>query len=995
MLIFVLYLRDNKVKNRAKLTLIAIILSAVGYAQTGTISGVVKTKQDSVSIWGASVYISGTIHSSFTEEDGTFMLTGVAPGTYNISTEDFTTGDSALTRGIVVIAGDTSYVEVKIGVSVKIGEVIQISYDQPKSETAAAALEEEKKETKVTTIVSSEEFKKKGDSKVTDAAGRASGVTIEGGKYVYVRGLSDRYSKTLLDGTEIPGLDPNRNAVQLDIFPTTFVQSLKIIKSFTPDLPGDFTGGLVDIRTKDFPDSLEVSVSTGVSYNSLASFNSNFLTANTSNTDFLGYDNGDRELPSTLNSLIVNDRFPEYSKALFDNNEARNMEIVMDQLNGNMVPIRSKSSTPYNFGFTMGNTISFNQKGDSLGLKAKRKLGYVVGLNYRSSISYFDGGAANVYDLSGSLTEKSELTPLRLMEEERASEEVLVSGIAKLGFEFNQDHKIGFSFLKNQSGKHTASIAEGENIDDEFYYRSQKIGYIERAMNNFNLNGNHKLPFLTNKMELDWTGAFTLSAQKEPDLRFFNDNLDENGEAEFREQNYTGPVRYWRDMTEQNIDAKVNLMLPFQLKDSTILKVKVGGSYVNKAREFDEKRLDYASGSKATYDGNVSTYLSDGNTGWLQDGTVNDIGVYVINQTNQVNNYSGTSSVTAGYGMAELPLTKKLQVVTGVRMEMTDINVQSKDLSVAQSSLIKTNFLPAINFSYNLIDGQAYRSKRDTSIEKKRDLKLRGSFFQSIARPNFRELAPFAVEDFVNNSVVIGNPDLLLTEVKNYDVRLEFYPESGEQLTLAAFYKDFTNPIEQITSPTAANIEYTWVNNAKGRLYGIELELRKKLNFISEKLSAFEASGNLTLVQSSSDVNKEELELIRGNDPDHADTRPLFGQSPYIINGALAYNNDTMGLNVNVAFNIFGDRLVLVTKGGLPDIYELSRPSLDFNIAKTFSDRLKITFRAKNLLNPDYKQVFKVKTESDRYTIKPEEEGFIYRNYKKGVNISLSFSYKF
>lgn len=272
---------------------------------------------------------------------------------------------------------------------------------------------------------------------------------------------------------------------------------------------------------------------------------------------------------------------------------------------------------------------------------------------------------------------------------------------------------------------------------------------------------------------------------------------------------------------------------------------------------------------------------------------------------------------------------------------------------------------------------------------------LRASYNQTLARPNFRELAPFAVEDFVNNSLVVGNPFLKLTEIKNYDVRWEFYPNAGEQISVAGFYKDFINPIEQITSPTAANIEYTWVNNTSGRLYGVEIELRKSLAFIAPAFHNFSLSGNLTLVKSEADVNEQELVLIRGNDPEHAATRPLFGQSPYIINGALSYKNDSVGLQANVTFNVFGERLVLVTKGGLPDIYEVPRPSLDVNVSKKLGNYFKLTIRVKNILNPDYKRIYKVKTESNSYLIDSKNNEFVYTNYKIGQTFSFSISYNF
>lgn len=984
--------------------LLSVSIAHVSAQGTGTIKGTVTTKQDSAAIWGASIYISGTIHSSYSEEDGSFYLEEVPPGTYDISTEDFTTGDSALTRGIVVIAGDTTEVSVKIGISVKVGEVIEIVYEQPKAESVEGAIEEVKEETKVTTIVSAEEFKSKGDSKVTDAAKRASGVTVEGGKYVYVRGLSDRYSKTLLDGMEIPGLDPNRNAVQLDMFPTSFVQSLKVIKTFSPDLPGDFTGGLVDIRTKDYPDSLEVSISGGMKYNSQASFNDQFLTSPKSSTDFLGADDGMRDLPATVNRAIAADDVPGIGSTLFNDENAEKMEAIMDDLNGEMVPVRSQSFTPFSLGATIGNTYKFNAKGDSLGLKDQKKLGYVVGLNYRKSQSFFDNGTANIYDLTGSLLEKEELQPNRLMTSSAASEEVLIGALAKVGFEFNQNHKIEASYLKNQSGKQVASIAEGMNVDDAFYYRSRKIGFTERSMDNISLSGDHSLG-KENDIVFDWKGGFTLSSQDQPDLRFFNDNRNDQDDLddpnapenwEFRFQNYTGPVRFFRSMEETNRDVKANLMIPVKLKNEKEIKFKVGGSYVNKNRTFTEKRLDYQVGAEGVYNGDIAAFLADDNTGFIgENGNRNQMGAYVVNQTNEKNNYDGVSTIAAGYGMADLPLGSRMKVSVGARAENTSINVQSQKEGVETATVDTLSILPSVNWSWTLIDGKKVKSKRDTNVTHTRDMKLRASFNKTLARPNFRELAPFAVEDFVNNSLVVGNPNLVLTDVLNYDLRLEYYPRAGEQFSIATFYKDFTNPIEQITSPTAANIEFTWVNNQKGRLYGMEVELRKSLDFMGEALKNFGVSGNLTLVQSSADIDSLELITIRATDSLHAETRPLFGQSPYIVNGTLSYKNDSIGLNMNVAFNVFGERLVLVTKGGLPDIYELPRPSLDFNISKTFGDRLKLTFRAKNLFNPEYKQVFKVKTESDLYAIQADNEDFVYQSYQRGRTYSFGLSYKF
>lgn len=973
-------------------SLVLVVASISANAQTGSISGVITDGRDSTNkpIFGAQVFINGTTHGAFTGMDGSYSLTNVEPGKYDVTVSYVLIGEQKI-EGVKVEANQNTVADLPMGESVAKEAGIKIILSRNEA-SATTATNEVKNETKVVEVLAAEDIKKRGDNKVSDAAKRISGVSIVDGKYAYVRGLSDRYTKTLLNGSEIPGLDPNRNAVQLDLFPTSFVQSMKVIKTYSPDLPADFTGGLIDIRTNDMIDSFTVKLSLGSSYNPQVTFNENYLLYNRSSTDWLGYDDGQRQFPNEVMEGLENGEiregyffFPEtYDKTIKSFNKEFDPTVKSNFLNHNM-------------GLVVGDRKRLLRK-DSIDVG--RNFGYFAGVNYRREYEYYENGRTGDYELGGTVDQISTFNPKKEFTVRQGTDNVLIGAVANFTYRFNSKNKIGFTYLHNHSGTSEASFAEGTRSDNtNLTVRVRQLSYLQRSINSGQLYGEHDIDSALFKapLKIEWFNAYTLSRQEQPDLRFFTDDYFTNPQGErvyqFSNQIYNAPGRYNRLMNEQNNDFKVHFTLPVALSDTTQLKLKTGFSTVYKNREFRESRVDITTNPRINYNGDIDDFLKDENLGIITIDGEENRGVGLINQTFARNNYDGKMTVLGTYLMGELPLHRKLDLIAGARYERTDILVTSQEPLIAPGELKNNDILPSVTLIYSFLKDR-FKYNEDSSDFKKQDLKLRASYNKTLARPSFREIAPFATIDYLLDWTLIGNPELERTSVDNYDLRLEWYPNSGQVMSVAAFYKRFNDPIALIVNPMASNIELQWKNTEEAKLYGIELEFKRDFSFIKENLTMFDLGFNVAFTKSVDLINQDELDQIRQQDPYHADTRPFFGQSPYILNVFLQYTNDSSNVSANLSYNIFGDRIAIIVPGGLPNIYEKSRGELNFNLSKKFGERLSLTLRLKNILNPDYKFTFEFAGNDPAYD-KFEDTEYIFQSYKKGRQFGLSASYIF
>ena len=931
------------------------IISLPGlHAQTGILQGKITDAETGEELIGASVIIEGTTTGVSSDLDGNYRLTDIQMGTYTFVCQYISFQTQKITD-VEIKAGEAEILNIVLEpVSMGLHEVVISAKAVKRSE--AALLTVQKKSASVIEGLSAEQMKKSGDSDAAGALKRITGVSVTNGKYIFVRGLSDRYSKTTLNGAEIPGLDPNRNTVQMDLFPTNLLENIIIYKSFSPELPADFTGGLIDINTREFPGQFMLSAKITMGYNSQASLNKNFLSYPGSSTDRLGFDNGLRKIPASANGEIP--VYPSDKQGLTD--------ITMG-FNKIMDPVKTPSFLNHKLSFTVGDNKDIG----------KRQLGYVFGVSYKAEDFYYENGIKGRYKLNGA--DDNALNTEHYYDDTQGTSQVLWGALLNLSFKISDHHKLGLNLFKNQSGTNIARYMVGAKQSDDLeglYIETRKLQWLERSLNTAQIKGEHYFEKLS-KLHFDWMGAATSSYQDEPDMRFFTNSFypgnNEKNQYAIEPSIYKVPARYYRFLKEANYNFRANFTLDLGSTNKAP-KLKFGGSYLYKDRDFSDKRIDYKfQFPQNTYNGNVSEFLADENTGLNFPGynpvTGMNFGLYVQGNPGDdlKNSYTANQQVTAAYAMADAKWGSKLRMVAGLRYEHTLINSMSKDTTMEKGYLNNNDFLPALNLTFALNE----------------KTNLRFNLSRTIARPTFRELAPYASEDFAGGEVYVGNANLKRTSINNIDLRWEWYTRPGEILSAGVFYKMFKDPIELVDNPKAQNPELKWDNVECADVYGLELDFRKKLDFWQFSKN-FQLGVNFSYIYSSVDIDSVELAAIRATDPGASSTRPMSEQSPNIINGFLGYNSEKAGFDASLVYNVTGPKIIINVKGGTPDIYAQPFHSLNFVANKTMGKQFVIGVKIKNLLNQTY---------SELYTFKGRD--YVYRQFKPGMLFELSLKYEF
>ena len=939
-----------------------VLLATSAIAQTATISGTVKDIETEEALVGATVRLfqdSNMVAGAYTDDEGKYEFEA-EPGTYRLLFS-YISYDNKEIKDIVLAEGQALVQDMTMGFDENDeGEKNKVTIiEKVERNTEGNLIGLQRRSTSVVDVISFDQVQRAGDADAGSAMKRVTGVTVEGGKYVYVRGLGDRYSKTLLNGSEVPSLDPNRNSVQMDMFPSNLIDNIVVFKTFSPELPGSFTGGLLKVSTKDFPQSFTLNYNSTFGFNTAASFRDDFITGQRGKTDWLGMDDGTRAMPTEMG---VSGSLPSLSFA--DPVKANAIDAASKSFATPIYPTNSNSSLNHSHTFSIGDQKTL----------FGRPFGYVAGLSYRKTDNFNEDAIEGRWQLTSNIDQSNGLNKQMYLNGSQASREVLWGALVNFSYLASLNHQFSFNYLHNQSGNSSARFMQGDipRDDPRIVFQTRVTSYTERALDMFQLKGDHTF----GKLKADWIGAYSFSSQNEPDLRFFsNDFTKEDSVYDIQRALYSAPSRYFRTMKENNIDGKLNFTLPFKQWAGEEAKFRFGGAYTYKDRKFFERRFDFSNGSPDViqYNGNPAEYFAPENMGVIGTDAngLYQYGIYVNDASELRNSYTGNQNIMATYAMVELPLMKKLRLVTGARLETTDILLTSKDPNQAPGQLDNLDVLPSLNFIYALSKPDAMRNI----------MNLRASYARTLARPVFRELAPFASFDFVGDMVLVGNPDLQRTQIDNFDFRWELFPTTRELISVSAFYKDFTNPIELVINPIAANIEGNYRNVPEAQLFGLEFEFRKSLSFISEGLKNFRASGNLTLIKSQLDINEGELQQIRSLNPEAAATRPMFGQSPYSVNGEISYVNDSLGLNTGINFNMFGPRIAAVSRGGTPNIYEQPRPTLDFSIGKAIGN-WSIRLRARNLFDPKFEKVQTLK-----------DVDYIFSSYRIGRTFSLGLSY--
>ncbi len=922
-------------------------------ATTGVVSGQVLMADSGRGLAGATVTVTGTLLTATTDLDGAYRINGVPPGARDltITKEGFLPFNVA---AVTVAAGDVARVDVALTASrdpVITMEAFAVSAEVLQN-SGVGLLSSRQKSIAVSDAIGSEQMSKLGFGTAASAMKAVTGASVVGGKYVYIRGLGERYSSTLVNGVEVPSADPDRRAVNMDMFPSDLIDAIVTTKTFTPDKPGNFTGGSVDMKTKEFPEQFTFSLSASFASNSRVSGKDFLASGGGSNT--WGRDDGGRALPAEL----ANQRIPlRFSSATVDAEIGR----LTRAFSPVMAPSQKDAPFNHSFATALGGVTSL----------FGRKLGYAASLSYDRSFGGYREGVTGRYERQG--VNSPSLAPLVRLKDTRSEDDTLLGGLLNLAYQFSPDHQMSLNTMVNQSGndmvRHQSGLnVAGGGISETEEFTTRTLRYTERALRSVQLAGKHLFP-AWREARLNWSITDATTTQEEPDPRYFSTFKTPDGTEFFEASGVPRPARYIRDLEESRRDYSVDFSLPFLLASERSAQFKLGTALAKTERVFNERLFEYNS-TVLRYDGNEQQFLRESQVGQVDPATgrFRTGQLYLVETGSAGNNYTGDQEITGSYAMVDVPVTNALRLIGGARRESTKLDVRSRDPKRRAGLLDNDDTLPSVSVIYALSE----------------KMNLRAAATKTIARPNFREIADYTSFEFVGDFVYIGNPDLRRTTIKNYDLRWEWFPRRGEILAVSVFHKQMTDPIERGVFSVVNSGELQFQNAPKGEVRGVEIEARKNLAFLSERLRGVSGGFNFTLVESKVDITAAELAFIRFYEPNASATRELTGQSPYIYNVDLTYHNARWGTTVSVYYNVFGERLSQVSPPGTPNVFEQPAATLDFIWNQKIRDRWKVSFSAKNLLD---------RAAEETYTYRGID--YLRSSHRRGVTTSLGVTYTY
>ena len=417
---------------------------------------------------------------------------------------------------------------------------------------------------------------------------------------------------------------------------------------------------------------------------------------------------------------------------------------------------------------------------------------------WNQNYSFYNDGEVGRYNLTGLIEDVEGLDPQRVFVDKKSSREVSWGAVASLSYKHTALGQISASFIHTQSGESTARQLDGywKDLPTTATFETRVMSWTERALNSYQLEGDHLLSWL-NDTKLDWKVTYSSNIQDEPDLRYFSDHYslrERNGVVDTIYQNpaslYPPPIRYFRNLEENNLTNNINFTIPFSQWDGLASKLKLGFAYTNVDRDYSQRRFEYQADdiSYRTYGPDVNTYFS--NVG-IKDTSVSYYNFSnVIAESKSLKNYfTGAQKTYAGYMMVDLPIVRDLRFIGGLRLESTTMEAISADPDQPRGELDNTDILPSINFIYQLSE----------------KMNLRFAYSHTVARPTFRELAPYTNFEFVGDYLFQGNANLTRTLVKNIDFRWEWFINPGEIVAVSLFYKDFKDPIEKYQNNSIPN----------------------------------------------------------------------------------------------------------------------------------------------------------------------------------------------
>ncbi len=936
-------------------------MSTCIFGQTGTISGKVTDGKTSETLPGVKILIENQIYKIISDLDGNFSFQNIPVGNYNLIF-NYNGYNTKIISDILVKANEVTSFEIvmepvvkEIGAVTVKATVNKESIDNINRLKSNAAGQVDG--------ISQQEIKRSPDRDASAVLKRVSGASVQDNKFVIIRGLNDRYNTAMINGLPLPSTEADRKAFSFDIFPSTMLDNMMIYKTASPDLPGDFAGGVILVNTKDIPEKDFVSFSVGTNYNTQSTFKS-YSNYDGSKNDWIGFGVKDRMYPNSLPSTTEFKELLSNPSTRFENSKVFS----------NDWQINNKNASPLGQNYQVG--FAKTIRPDSL---KSNTFGIVGAMSYNYTRRYLDVTRKDYNEDSSRVFDYKDAT---------YRENVSWGGMLNFAYKFGKNNKITLKNLFSDNSTDQVILRTGENIDADQIIKATAMQYTSSKMFTSQLNGEHLIKSTdSTSIKVKWGLDYSKTITTIPNLKrmLYYKNRTPQGTAS--DSIFTAYVpfgspspdfagKFFSNLGEDLYAAMAEIAIPYNfLKENSTLKIGYAGSI--KSRAFNARVFGYAINSPAQFNYDLLLLPQDS---IFAEENINAQGFKLGESTNPSDSYSASTNLHAGYVMTDQKLTSKLRAVYGLRVEnfrqqLSSISYGGDSINIDNTTL---SFLPSLNLTY--------------SLNKK--MNFRGAVSRTVARPDFRELAPFSFYDFNTSSAVVGNDTLQAATITNIDLRYEYFPGSGQIISTSVFYKDFNNPIENtVFFGGSGSRTYTFRNVTNAVDYGIELEYRTKLSkidslFNSNALDNFTFYTNLTFVKSVVDLSNVATAVT-----DEEKYRPMQGQSPYLINGGLVYQNDSIGFGASVLVNRIGRRIAFVGTNGYQDIYENPRTVLDFQLVKTvFKNKQgEIKLNASDIFNQNaiFYQDF---NHSKKYEAAEDK---VIQGIKFGRNFSFSFAYKF
>ncbi|HPE77316.1 MAG TPA: TonB-dependent receptor [Draconibacterium sp.] len=899
-------------------------------AQTGSIKGIVTDFKTNETLIGTTVLIQGTTQGTITNFDGGFLIQKVNPGKYNLVVS-FISYQSKIVQ-IEVENGNETVVNVSLEpATLDIGEVKVVA--QRRTDTDMSLISGLKAQNLIVNGISAQQISRSQDKDAAEVIRRVPGITITDGRFVIVRGLIERYNSVMLNNATAPSFEADKRAFSFDAIPSGLINNILIYKSPSPELPADFAGAVINVETKSVADENSLVISYGTKYIQNTSFTNDFKTHPGSKTDWLGFDNGTRDIPAGTPS-------PEAFSELYNWESAETYKQKTDEITNISKSFANNWQTFSKKPFLDQNFSVTSQRRFLIG---KASLGNITSVNYSHSNDYREGART---EYQKSFDDTGMLQPDFDFRDGRSTQSAKFGAIFNWNLIYSKNQKLEFRNFFYNNGVATTSIRNGLD-NNGLTVRLHDLKFENRTIYSGQLAGEQI--FNKDRTKFNWMAGYGRTNTNQPDNRRLtfvfedNENSTNYGKYSMRIQNvpnaYLGG-RLWLDMNENVYDAKADLEHNFKPFDSeTPWKLKTGFFYEIKNREFGSRLIGTVALRNPPIDffQPIEDIMNPENFFFDQTAPYTQHGLSYRDNTRAKDSYNAADEITAGYLSLFIPVTKKLNITGGVRVEkfhreITDFYEPTPTPELFDIIRDTTNFFPSVNLTYNLTEKHLFRA----------------SFGQTVNRPEFREMSNFDYQDFDLFVLVHGNGDLQNAYIKNYDIRYEWYPQPGEIISVAGFYKDFINPIEIFLIPAGTGYDYKPYNTEKAKSMGIEIDVRKRLTELESSTGFIRNLKDITLIFNTSLIKSQ---ITTEQTFAREETRVMQGQSPYIINLGINYSGENNGLIVNLSYNKIGKRIAFVGTPNNPHTWELPRNSFDLTVQKNMNEHLSAKIGLQDLIN--------------------------------------------